>query len=297
VRTSVDALGAAWIGNLLAYTGLLRTVSSLVYGVERGSHLILESNKAFNRTIYHLHQELEFTVPFEDTFEVSRGFIRLHEEMYHLELPYAIFEVRFTPKQERTLIGAGRDGRSAYMSATHRIPRVDGGGVEEDDFKRYPLKGDSLSAYSKVVDRRFFLGLGSAYIAPDEAAVLMGKRLVIAPSRTGDRHKRPRRRKEVVARLPFLGTPRPRRGRRALEPFFYPLLPEVFDWDTPPFFKSFLRLEATQNTLTITCYGVTGCAEHEEDPPVEDRVEIRLDRQSPEHEWAPDLEFVLPKGR
>ena len=115
VRTFVDALGAAWIGNLLAYTGLLRTVGSLVYGVERGSHLILESNKAFNRTIYHLHQELEFTVPFEDTFEVSRRFIGLYEEMYHLGLPYAIFEVRFTPKQERTLIGAGQDRRSTWI--------------------------------------------------------------------------------------------------------------------------------------------------------------------------------------
>ena len=49
-RTSNDALGAAWIGNLIAYTGLLRKVSSLVYGVETGSNLILESNKAINRT-------------------------------------------------------------------------------------------------------------------------------------------------------------------------------------------------------------------------------------------------------
>ena len=115
VRTSIDALGAAWIGNLIAYTGLLPRVSSLVYGVERGSNLILESNKAFNRTLYHLHQELEFTVPFEDTFEMSRRFIRLYEEMYHLGLPYALFEVRFTPKGERTLIGAGRDRRCTWI--------------------------------------------------------------------------------------------------------------------------------------------------------------------------------------
>ena len=39
---------------------------------------------------------------------MSRRFIRLYEEMYHLGSPYAIFEVRFTPKQEHTLIGAGR---------------------------------------------------------------------------------------------------------------------------------------------------------------------------------------------
>jgi hypothetical protein len=106
VRTSIDALGAAWIGNFIAYTGLLRQVSSLVYGVERSSSLILESNKAFSRTIYHLHQELEFTIPFEDTFEVSRRFIRLYEEMYHQGLPYTLFEVRFMPKRERILIGA-----------------------------------------------------------------------------------------------------------------------------------------------------------------------------------------------
>lgn len=68
------------------------------------------------------------------------------------------------------------------------------------------------------------------------------------------------------------------RGRKSLEPYFYPLLSEVFDWDEPPFFKNFLRLEATHSSLTITCYGVTGCAEHEKNPPVEDRVEVRLDQ-------------------
>jgi hypothetical protein len=88
VRTSVDALGAAWVGNLLAYAGLLGTLSPLVYGVERGSHLVLESNKAFNRTIYHLHQELEFTVPFEDAFEACGRFIDLYERMYPSGLPY-----------------------------------------------------------------------------------------------------------------------------------------------------------------------------------------------------------------
>lgn len=115
VRASVDALGAAWVGNLLAYTGLLRTVSPLVYGVERGSNLVLESHKAFNRTLYHLHQELEFTVPLEEAFEACERFIELYEEMYPSGLPYALFEVRFTPRHDRTLIGAGRDRRCAWI--------------------------------------------------------------------------------------------------------------------------------------------------------------------------------------
>jgi hypothetical protein len=116
ISISIDALLAAWLGNLMAYTGLLPALSSVIYGIKRGSNLVLESNKAFNRTIYHLHQELEFTVPFEDTFEACRYFIRLYEEMYSSGLPYAIFEVRFTPeKHDRTLIGAGRDRRSTWI--------------------------------------------------------------------------------------------------------------------------------------------------------------------------------------
>ena len=172
-------------------------------------------------------------------------------------------------------------GGGAYMSDTHRIPKVDVGGVAEDDFQCYPLRGDSLSVYSRIVDRRFFFGRGLVYIPPGEAAALMGERLGIDPSRLTDRYKKPRRRKKLAAKLPFLRTPRRVRGRVLLEPFFYPFFSEVFDWDDPPFFKNFLRLEATRAKLTITCYGVTGRAEHEENPPVEDHVEIPLDRFKP----------------
>jgi hypothetical protein len=60
---------AAWFGNLTAYTGLLPKISSLTHGLKKESNLVLESNEAFNRTIYHRHQELEFTVLFEETFD------------------------------------------------------------------------------------------------------------------------------------------------------------------------------------------------------------------------------------
>ena len=119
VKISFDALLAAWVGNLLAYAKLLplsRLWSRVAYGVTRGSNLVLESDEAFNRTIYHLHQELEFTVPFEDTFEACERFRKLYEELYPSGLPYTLFEVRFTPeKHDRTLIGAGRDRRSTWI--------------------------------------------------------------------------------------------------------------------------------------------------------------------------------------
>jgi D-arabinono-1,4-lactone oxidase/FAD binding domain len=116
---SLDALLAAWAGNLLAYVKLLplsRRWSRLSYLVRRGSNLVLASDCAYNRTIYHLHQELEFTVPYEATFGVCDSLIKLYEELYSLGLPYTLFEVRFTPEgHDRTLIGAGRERRSAWI--------------------------------------------------------------------------------------------------------------------------------------------------------------------------------------
>ncbi|HEX8195202.1 MAG TPA: D-arabinono-1,4-lactone oxidase [Pyrinomonadaceae bacterium] len=118
VSISKDALLSAWFGNMMAYTGLLERLSDFSYSFKRGTNLVLESNKAFNRTIYHLHQELEFTVPFKNTLDDCDIFIKLYEEMYRDGgLPYGIFEIRFTPGgRNRTFIGAGREHRSMWIN-------------------------------------------------------------------------------------------------------------------------------------------------------------------------------------
>ncbi len=117
VSISMDALAAAWFGNLMAYWRFFPWFSSCAHSLKRGTDLVMESYKAFNRTIYHLHQELEFAVPFENTIEVCDRFKKLYEEMYHHEkLPYTILEVRFTPAgHDRTLIGPGRERRSTWI--------------------------------------------------------------------------------------------------------------------------------------------------------------------------------------
>ncbi len=116
IAISFDALTSAWFGNLMAYTGLLKKLSNWAYGLKRGTDLVMESNKAFNRTIYHLHQELEFTVPFEQTWEMCQRFLDLYEKMYSKEMPYGLLEVRFTPAgHDQTLIGAGRMRRSTWI--------------------------------------------------------------------------------------------------------------------------------------------------------------------------------------
>ncbi len=113
---AADSLGVAWIGDLLAHTGLLPRTSRFVHNWKPGKNLVLESNSAFNRSIYPLHWELEFTVPLEDTFTACYDFISLYEELYPQGLPYTAFEVRFTPSgHNRTFLGAGRERASTWI--------------------------------------------------------------------------------------------------------------------------------------------------------------------------------------
>ncbi len=162
-------------------------------------------------------------------------------------------------------------GGGAYMSATHRIPKVDLSGVTEDDFVCYPRRGDSLSFYSGLYDRRFGLGRGRLEIAPDEAAAYMAGRLGIQPARPGDRGAYVSSRVRRVAERIF---PLPGRGKGPLHHLFS----EFFDWNEPPLFKNFLRIDASDGELRIRCFAATGCAEHEQDPPLEDEVRIPLRR-------------------
>jgi hypothetical protein len=176
VNISVDALAAAWVGNLLAYTKLLplaRHWSRLAYLMRRGTNLVLESDQAFNRTIYHLHQELEFTVPFEDSFEACRRFMKLYEELYPSGLPYTLFEVRFTPAgHENTLLGPGRtrrstwidlvcndsDGFDTYYAAAEKLVREIGARPHLGKFCRtltaqdlHRLYGDDFTAFQQLI--------------------------------------------------------------------------------------------------------------------------------------------------
>ena len=148
VSISKDALLSAWFGGFMAVTGLLPSLSTLAYMFKRGTNLVMESNEGYNRTIYHLHQELEFTVPFEDTFEACYSFIKLYESMYKKKkLPYILFEVRFTPAgHDLTLLGAGRERRSTWIDL---VPN------DVDGFEEYYAAAENLM---KTMDARPHLG-------------------------------------------------------------------------------------------------------------------------------------------
>ncbi|MDA0638226.1 metallophosphoesterase [Nonomuraea sp. MCN248] len=161
-------------------------------------------------------------------------------------------------------------GGGAFMHATHTIRRVDVGGVHEDDYRCYPLRGDSLSFYSQLYAKR--LRMPWMYLTPDEAACIMADQIKNKPVRPVGTVTITRRMR-WAARL--LGSwPWP--FRLPVDRVFQHFLSELSDWDTPPFFKQFLRLSVTPDHLTIRCHAATGCLRQELEPPVEDEVRIPL---------------------
>jgi hypothetical protein len=169
-------------------------------------------------------------------------------------------------------------GGGAYMSATHKIRKVSLPGIDEEDrdeegkssFVCYPRRGDSLSFYSKQYDRLFGFGKGWLEIAPDEAAAYMGERLGIEPAREGNHNAYiSRRARRIAERI----LPLPGRGRGPLHHYFS----ELFDWNDPPLFKNFLRIDVHGSELSICCFAATGCLDHETKPPLEDEVRISLE--------------------
>lgn len=162
---SRDSLLSVWLGGAMADTGLLPKLSPLAYGFKRGTGLVLESYKAFNRTIYPLHQELEFTVPFERTFEMCELFVDLYETMYRArKLPYTLFEIRFTPAgHDRTLLGAGRERACTWINLVTN---------DEDGYERYYSAAEDLM---RQVGARPHLGKYCRSVGHEELLEAHGK--------------------------------------------------------------------------------------------------------------------------
>jgi hypothetical protein len=149
--------------------------------------------------------------------------------------------------------------------------------VDEADVRLYPLRADSLAFFSELYARRaersrpFRLLLRAAgirrpadlRIRPERAGALI-EELGHAPAAreaAAPPDETERRAARVIRWLPdgHLGE------------LYYP----YWDWDEPPFFKCFLRVDATADEVRIRCFGATGCAEHDADPPLEDEFTWR----------------------
>jgi hypothetical protein len=169
------------------------------------------------------------------------------------------------PVDGRTIQYVVSGGGGAFMHATHTIPKVDVGGVSEDDFKCYPLRGDSLAFYSRLYSRKLALRSQALQIVPEQASALIASRVNTTPTRGGTTKPliRTRVRGSFVGLLPSGQT-------------FHKYLSEFATWVDPPLFKHFLRLDVSPAQVRIRCFAATGCGAQEKDPPVEDDFVIPL---------------------
>ena len=147
-------------------------------------------------------------------------------------------------------------GGGAFMHATHRIPRVSMPVVEEQDFRCYPLRGDSLSFYSKAYAAKFqwnpFRPLRQE-IDPKQAASYMAERLGLAPAKGPEVLEAVTEKTRAAAERIF---PRPGQNAHGL---LQPLFSEYLDWNTAPLFKHVLWVEATDDAIRVRCMAATGC--------------------------------------
>lgn len=158
----------------------------------------------------------------------------------------------------------------AYTKATHNIPRVtvENCGCGEDDFRCYPRRGDSLAAYSILLDKR--IPLFDLSISPEVAPAVVSQRLdnAVDPTRVEDKDEHVTDEARETARRVF---PLSRAG--ILGPWNH-YFSEFLDWNEPPppLFKSFLKVDTRPGEIEIRCFAVTGCEKHADDPPLEDHI-------------------------
>jgi hypothetical protein len=171
--------------------------------------------------------------------------------------------------EDRTVVHLVSGGGGAFMHETHTIPNLDGAGLpgmNEAKFRCYPLRGDSLSRFSQLYARKLIGRLrGARFIAPDVAAAIVGERLGVMPTRPNARAVEVSAAAQRAAAALY-GLPARERGSRHV-PFS-----EWLDWNEPPLFKSFLRVDADEHRVRIRCFAATGCASQERRPPVEDEM-------------------------
>jgi Calcineurin-like phosphoesterase len=104
----------------------------------------------------------------------------------------------------------------------------------------------------------------AADVDPDMTANWLAQKLGMEPVHASARTAKPDRKTEALAGLTYSSRP------------YSEVMSELAEATTPPFFKSFIRVEVDAQELRITAYGVTGWRDDETAPTKEDEVTIPL---------------------
>lgn len=202
-----------------------------------------------------------------------------HYERHSVQLP-----------DGRTMQCVITGGGGAFMSSTHEIERIERDDVDESSWTVYPTRGDSLRAYSISLERRLAKLLpwrrsrAITGIPADEAAAIVAERHRLELADELARGERPGEGAQAG------GVVRVSRRSRRLAALIFPRrrwfspgkISEALDWDQPPFFKNFMRVEVDESGVELIAYGITGLARDVDTPAVIDRVRIdcKLDEAS-----------------
>jgi len=146
-------------------------------------------------------------------------------------------------------------GGGAFLHETHTIGKLRPercGGAREEDFRLYPLRGDSLARFSHLYGHKLGPLWPLLQIPADDAAAIVGERIGVEPVRAAARKTRPNSWQRASAATLYT------LPGRAHGPLHFPFS-ALLDSNDPPLFKHFLRVDADARQLTIRCHGVSGC--------------------------------------
>jgi hypothetical protein len=174
----------------------------------------------------------------------------------------------------RTLMYVVSGGGGAFMHETHSIENLEREkpklkGTSEEKLRLYPRRGDCLSRFSQLYAHKFrFLGGRFLYIPPLCAERLVAEHYGMSVTRPEAEKAKVTRRMRLAKAILFA---LPGRGRKGLHiPFA-----EWLDWDEPPFFKHFLRVDAAEGEVRIRCFAAIGCKRDKAEPAIEDELLAR----------------------
>jgi hypothetical protein len=159
-------------------------------------------------------------------------------------------------------VGAGIAGLLVALGASTDAGWVTTGVLTSLGFAVFVLAALFLVLGALGLPTLFLLAPGP--IDPDMTARWLGERIGVEPVRPAARRATMNLKTRVLSALTYRSEPYRR------------LISELAEATSPPFFKSFLRVDVDEDELVITAYGVSGWAEDEDDPTVEDRVAIPL---------------------
>jgi len=160
------ALAAALIGDGAAHLGMLPNAADGGMRTQSAINLVFHSYDSFTRTLYHLHQELEFAVDSGAVWEAVDECTAIYERLYpDHDLPFLLIEVRFTPEgHDRSLLGPGTGRGTAWLCLCLN---------QSGDVDAY---FDAVEGWMRTNDARPHLGKWWESGEPAELARLHGER-------------------------------------------------------------------------------------------------------------------------